>query len=245
MAQDRPLNGWQNHLNRIYGNVNQDRSEADIWRRMNRVCAGVVRACRDNKEDMIEHFWPRTCAWLFALATKLDFAMEEIMWTYYPGVCPHCRASSNCVCIISRDDRPASRLHEYAEIERLQNSHTRPETIHDWLSLFDSLYSKANNEVGREKIALHLAEESAEVDEDILHYTTTNPQRDRAEVRITLSQEICDVFAWLCAVANTTPKPFMLADALGTMYNAGCPECSERPCICPPDFVHDRKQLRA
>ena len=50
---------------------------------------------------------------------------------------------------------------------------------------------------------------------------------------VSISDEIGDVFAWLCSLANLLEID--LSKALFSKYNDVCSKCKKSPCDCPAD----------
>ena len=55
--------------------------------------------------------------------------------------------------------------------------------------------------------------------------------------KLAISDEVADVFAWLCSLANLLEID--VANAFYKKYSDACSKCKESPCVCPesPDMT--------
>ncbi len=51
------------------------------------------------------------------------------------------------------------------------------------------------------------------------------------DTKLAISDEVADVFAWLCSVANLLEID--VANAFYKKYSDACSKCKESPCVCP------------
>ncbi len=54
---------------------------------------------------------------------------------------------------------------------------------------------------------------------------------DKTEARSAIAEEIADVFAWLCSLANLLEID--VSDAFFKKYSDVCSKCGKSPCECP------------
>ena len=82
------------------------------------------------------------------------------------------------------------------------------------------IYLKRDRARGLERTLLRTFEELGELSDAIL----------RSKSRNEMSDEIADVFAWLCSIANLLDID--LSEALYNKYNGVCSKCGRTPCEC-------------
>lgn len=82
------------------------------------------------------------------------------------------------------------------------------------------IYFKRDKARGVERTLLRTFHELGELSDAILWEKTPEA----------ISDEIADVFAWLCSLANLLDVD--LSEALVEKYNNVCSRCGESPCIC-------------
>lgn len=51
------------------------------------------------------------------------------------------------------------------------------------------------------------------------------------DTKLAISDEVADVFAWLCSLANLLEID--VANAFYKKYSDVCSKCKESPCVCP------------
>ena len=51
------------------------------------------------------------------------------------------------------------------------------------------------------------------------------------DTELAISEEVADVFAWLCSLANLLEID--VANAFYKKYSDTCSKCKESPCVCP------------
>ena len=82
------------------------------------------------------------------------------------------------------------------------------------------IYLERDRARGLERTLLRTFEELGELSDAIL----------RSKSRNEMSDEIADVFAWLCSIANLLDID--LSEALYNKYNGVCSKCGRTPCEC-------------
>jgi len=83
-----------------------------------------------------------------------------------------------------------------------------------------NIYLERDRARGLERTLLRTFEELGELSDAIL----------RSKSRNDMSDEIADVFAWLCSIANLLDID--LSEALFNKYNGVCSKCGRTPCEC-------------
>jgi NTP pyrophosphatase (non-canonical NTP hydrolase) len=82
------------------------------------------------------------------------------------------------------------------------------------------IYLERDRARGLERTLLRTFEELGELSDAIL----------RNKSRTEMSDEIADVFAWVCSIANLLDID--LSEALYNKYNGVCSKCERTPCEC-------------
>ncbi len=82
------------------------------------------------------------------------------------------------------------------------------------------IYLERDRARGLERTLLRTFEELGELSDAIL----------RSKSRNEMADEIADVFAWLCSIANLLDID--LSEALYNKYNGVCSKCGKTPCEC-------------
>ncbi|MEE9353127.1 MAG: MazG nucleotide pyrophosphohydrolase domain-containing protein [Candidatus Thorarchaeota archaeon] len=83
-----------------------------------------------------------------------------------------------------------------------------------------NIYLERDRARGLERTLLRTFEELGELSDAIL----------RSKSRNELSDEIADVFAWVCSIANLLDID--LSEALYRKYSGVCSKCGRTPCEC-------------
>ncbi|TFG07019.1 nucleotide pyrophosphohydrolase [Candidatus Thorarchaeota archaeon] len=86
--------------------------------------------------------------------------------------------------------------------------------------LMRKIYLKCDKEQGLERTLLRTFQELGELSDAVLQ------KRTRKEI----SDEIGDIFAWLCSIANLLEID--ISDALMKKYPGVCYRCNKAPCEC-------------
>ena len=87
-------------------------------------------------------------------------------------------------------------------------------------NMIRSIYLERDRARGLERTLLRTFEELGELSDAIL----------RSKSRNELSDEIADVFAWVCSIANLLDID--LSEALCSKYSGVCSKCGRTPCEC-------------
>jgi NTP pyrophosphatase (non-canonical NTP hydrolase) len=92
--------------------------------------------------------------------------------------------------------------------------------VKDAQDMMRRIYLERDKERGVHRTLLRTFQELAELSEAILK------EKDEAAI----SDEMADVFAWICSLANLLDVD--LADALFAKYSDVCSRCKKAPCVC-------------
>ncbi len=91
--------------------------------------------------------------------------------------------------------------------------------IREFQRLIEKEYYEKDKRRGLEKTYLWLVEEMGELAEAV-----------RKRERRAVEDEMADVFAWLCSIANLLHVD--IEEVSVKKYGRGCPRCGEIPCKC-------------
>ena len=94
--------------------------------------------------------------------------------------------------------------------------------IEDAQEMMRQIYLERDRERGIRGTVLRTFQELAELSDAIM--------ADSGESAI--SEEIADVFAWLCSVANLLEID--ISKSFYAKYTDACSKCKKNPCVCPP-----------
>lgn len=188
-------------------------------------------------------------AWYCALLRSFSRAMdlEERVWEKFPKCCPYC-LENQCTCA-TYPERPVLQPDLVLAEARLRHAE-RPRDLVHWQQMFDRIYNQSaysRTEEG-EPVPPTQAEASW-----LLSRAFNRTVEELGEVaeamRVedfhpdNLRNEIADVFAWMCALANLLPHafgqagPLYLADLAWAVYPRKCPDCAGAICVCRPEPV--------
>lgn len=242
------LQGWQSHLQDLYGKVNSERRPLETLARVTEMATGISRGVRENNHEVERKFFPRFLSWLMGLCNQLDVGLEQAVYDSYPGVCAYCRSPADCTCKLSKV--PQQRLRDAAEIKALQAKNSMPNHLREWVALFGRIYGTINKEATPMKMLSHFMEELGEVCEIVRFHLVTDAQLaewkvgiTRAEINTHLREELADLFAWFCGLSFELGID--VDSEMKDIYQAACPECLGSPCVCSPYRVHRKLRLGA
>ncbi|MHA1731049.1 MAG: MazG nucleotide pyrophosphohydrolase domain-containing protein [Promethearchaeota archaeon] len=94
--------------------------------------------------------------------------------------------------------------------------------VREFQDLMRDLYIRNDRKRGLEKTFIWLVEEVGEVARAL------NSKRDGAIDNV--GEELADVIAWTCSVANILGLD--LESELAAKYPGKCPKCGKNPCVC-------------
>lgn len=93
----------------------------------------------------------------------------------------------------------------------------------DAQNLMCRVYLERDKERGIQGTLLRTFQELSELSEAIL----------KEHSKDVISDEIADVYAWLCSIANLLDID--ISDAFHKKYTDACSKCKKVPCNCPPE----------
>jgi len=247
---DRPLDDWLHTFERIYYvSQNHERSVHQVLLRVCEAALNLHKATikRGNFRQAKEQWLPKLFAWYAALLKSLRITgLSTLVWRKFPSACPFCLAP-RCACIPGRAKAPIDR----SALAALSADKSQfPLSLGEWQIMFDGIYSQAQRGPalrvesdwldGRTILAdafLKLYEELFELSEAI---------RLRPFYPDNLKNEVADVFAAICAVANVLPTGFHKVDRIDLgqevwrRYPDTCDTCRQRVCTCRHRGVSER-----
>jgi diguanylate cyclase (GGDEF)-like protein len=237
-AKEMSLRRWAEMFRDIYfPSQNYGRSAQEIFIHLVKVFGGgshYLFRVHDPAES--RKYIAKIFAWYCALASRLGFDIEELVWSKYPGICPRC-LKNVCKC---SEDRPEPINQENLSLFALENATTRPQTLRDWQTMFANIYRGPSGGVvvpaSRDrlsKVFARMAEELGEVASAMLQDPAIDPNAD-----FVLRNEMADFGAWIFALANNlhlldeTAHGVTLADVAWDSYPGKCHRCQEPRCVC-------------
>lgn len=177
------------------------------------------------KEQMFSNLIPpqesiaRFFAWLCGFCNFVSIDLEEAIFQKYPGYCPYCKRSENCMCITFTQEMTSQQKHFL--LEEKENQKTMPRELKEWQEMFRKIYGRINRLQTIIQILLHLYEEISEF---------SRAWRLREKEKEEVKKEIADIFAWLCALCNKLNID--LQEIVKKRYPGVCDVCGKRPCEC-------------
>lgn len=254
LSSEMPLNSWVAMFERIYyQSQNHERSIHQLLLRLYETSLNLQKAAlKASSFERVRDVWlPKLFAWYCAVIKALDLSgLEALVWRKFPAACPFC-LEELCVCLAGRDKRHLDR----GRLARLAsgNAQRKPRSLAEWQRLFEAIYRQSSRgmlpareaseprlQPGNELLEqglFKLYEELTELAESI---------RLRAFYPLNLQNEVADVFACICAIANLLPPAFNKQEKLdlGTMvwsrYPDTCDTCRQRICVCRLRAVAER-----
>jgi diguanylate cyclase (GGDEF)-like protein len=254
ISPEMPLNSWVGMFERIYyQSQNYERSIHQLLLRLYETTLNLQKgALKTSSFESVRDVWlPKLFAWYCAVMKALNVSdLETLVWKKFPAVCPFCLQEA-CACVAGRDKR----LLDRNRLARLvsENSHRKPGSLSEWQGLFDSIYQQSSRgtippreagelrfQAGNELLQqglFKLYEELTELAESI---------RLNAFYPLNLQNEVADVFACICAIANLLPPGFDrqvkldLGAIIWSRYPSTCDTCKQRICICRLRAVAER-----
>jgi NTP pyrophosphatase (non-canonical NTP hydrolase) len=173
----------------------------------------IIKGARKENYGEMEYHLCMALSWAFALANSFHIDIESAMWERFPGRCPYCGENS-CKC----KERALYRQ----KVIGLPPLGSKPDSLFGWQKMFRKIYF---NEILPS--ALHLAEETGEVDQAIEIYSTTHLKFDK------IVEELVDLVTNIFSIASGLNID--LASSMTGFFAKGCPACDKRRCKC--DFV--------
>ena len=261
------LKQFQDFFDAIYAERNIERfgsaptkGLASMWLKVVTHSGEVARGVRKRKFNLLIQELPKIFCWLCAVCSKVDIALDDAVWAWFPLICPTCY-EKRCQCGGSKENDTGPEPKDRKILDRFcrENASERPRTADEYVSMFGSIYGNHSGSVDIDRIFLHFMEELGEVAELIPRLKASGGNQGQlVSIHSQLEVELADVFSWiakLCWSANEEFQSFWtfvknrqdigvfgsaitgitvsaLVDAL---YRDGCPYCRRRPCLsnCP------------
>jgi diguanylate cyclase (GGDEF)-like protein len=232
---------------RIYHlSQNFERDRFRIFAHLVEVTGGLTQASiKLGDYARATEFLAKVFAWQAALLKAIDHTdLESIVWGKFPRICPYCRAE---ICACGTQDGKPALDGEAVRDAALRRHDTMPADLFEWQLMFDRIYAQRaailsdSDPQARARAALfeysaRFIEELGEVSEAMrLEYFYPHHLRN----------EVADVFAWTCGIANILPlafgreEPLFLADLVWETYPNRCPHCRDAVCTCRIEPVRD------
>jgi len=204
MQRPQTLREWQDMFKRLYGERNASLSCSEVWLHLMEEAGEVAKDLRYEdfiklREDLADVF-----AWLCAFANRYGVGLDEIVWNWYPNICPRCGKPKDCTCIVQWP-RPAKNLKRLEDYRRQREKEAF--SLEEWQQMFTRIYGNVNRIVSRSAIGFHLMEELGEVAREI-----------RVGNREKCKEELADVFAFIMAMVMKMPEIGTLSDCVWEFY---------------------------
>lgn len=245
------LDRWIESFSDIYFYTqNHERSVHQLHLRLFEAALNLQKSAlkRRSLTECSEKWLPKMFAWYCALLKALRISgLSALVWRKFPGVCPFC-ASPSCECKSNETKGIVDRSALSAIAVR--DKKLCPSSLGEWQEMFQRIYAQSTRGIslhhprgtdGRRGLAsnafLKLFEELTELSEAI---------RLRPFYPDNLRNEVADVFATICGVANVLPTAFdgstkiNLGREVWRRYPGTCDTCRQRVCVCRHRGVSER-----
>ncbi|WP_448389528.1 protein kinase domain-containing protein [Microbacterium aurum] len=223
------IDDLQLRVGAIYGYVNANRSPIYLLSQFLISLRRLSDAMRGGTSEQIERLFPKSFAWLCAVATAMNVRLGQLIWLKYDGLCPYCQ-SPECSCaeagITTSVERNAGLL---ARLHRRQvNQAPVASSVSEYRAMFERIYGVVNGNVGLDATVLHSYSEVAEALDAVLHLSP----EDGNDSLLALHLELSDLLAWLFALMNIYSIDFDFERAFSGLFGEGCYACGTAPCTC-------------
>ncbi len=255
-SDEMTVQQWQAFFHGVYGARNEERFPAEyglsrMWLHLVQDMAALAKGIRKNDVARMLRMLPRLFCWLCGFCTKAGFELEEIVWHFFPYVCPTCW-SPTCACGANKRvfrDAPQKDEKTLAEF-REANAEKRPSTLDGFVVMFADVYGNHSESGNLTDVYLHFSEEVGEVAEWIRVVESLSDGRSEAQQGLT--SELADVFSWMCKLCwriNCNLQGFgpwaehqfgnaidqrrfeiRFAAITSLQYGNGCPGCGQAVC---------------
>jgi serine/threonine protein kinase len=223
-------------LGAIYGYANNDKHPLYLLSQFmvstRSLAQDLLGAESAGPNSRLERSFPKTFAWLCAVASSMNVGLGSLIWLKFDGRCPYCLGAT-CTCDpdASLDGDERNRI----LLERLRERHiaAAPEarTFEDYRAMFDRIYGDSNQRNGTPQLVLHMYSEVGEAIDAVLHLSG-----DTKELAVlALHLEVSDLAAWYFAAVNSYVRMHHEYDFLkhfDQVFNNGCYSCNASPCQC-------------
>ncbi len=188
-------------LDEWYALVRDEQLTIEVARAVQQLVAEVERLSQSPHESIRPPVARPLACWMALCGAAGVESIEAMIWTKYPGVCPHCHENphdrSTCVGRTAGVDTL-----DWPTLRRLASDRaaSRPATIAEWQRMFGEIYERPAS-------ATAVARLAEELDElvDAIDRNGTASRRFR--------NEASDVFAWLMQLQNAFDHEADVAEA--------------------------------
>ncbi len=246
-AQHQSINDVQIMLNQIYTGVNTKLSLEYLYSYLHRTTDDlIIKFARNtiesvNKIDPIDFIRP--ISWLFALATKLGFSLQNAYFSKYTTICPYClKEICSCYFTGKQPDEVldlATRTRKVRGANEIKKEITRKYDLIKERNVLGLDYATTQiaevyptnkflwKTAGPLNHVLKLIEELAEVHESFSKFLKGQDAKNRY-----FAEELSDVLSWLISAWDIVfPNRSLDAEIL-EYYSKGCPICGNEKCSC-------------
>ena len=251
------LSAYQLLVNKVFGVVNSERLELEIFARLasavgraNSALVGLIDADGTRRKEKREEALGALAGsftWLCALANRTGVDIESSVWRKFPGVCPYCAGKHTEKSGCSKSTKGALDVWRLRDIAN-EHASEMPHALRGWELLFAEVYP-ATTKKPIDYLSRKLVEELGEV-ADFL----TRPKRRRELLRDTgvdfLAFELADIFAWVCHCSNVMRGEDIgqgdsaLARILASRFEGEvCELCGGSICTCERERVTSCERL--
>lgn len=220
----------------IYSEQNAQRSPTRTFAHFVEVC-GMLALHDNNKKREgfeVEDALCKALGWFFPLLAKFRVAsVETLIFRKFPYACPYCRKCPH-VDKECKTTQGAKRTvdHMAVKLKLEENSSKRPASLNQWRQMFEDIYPRDINSLGKARSTVGLLEELGELAEAVRVFDR-HPKY--------FAGEVADVFSYLMGIANELRLSQQVAAKPEFDFNAEflrrypglCVQCGHEVCVCP------------
>lgn len=227
VALPQDLDDFMNAIHEVYGHLDNNRSEEEIWLDVVEESSRIGESVREVRYDRILDQLTNLFVWLCGFIKKCNnetsicFFKEDfssVIWLKFPDACPRCGARP-CGCLsrwrelLQREK--AQKEEAYGRIlkKAIDTLSSRIRNLDHLVGMFDEIYGNNIEVTDIKEVAFHLLEEVGEVSEQLRELRALGQENEtnkekKGSILNEVKQELADVFAWL---AGLTIKVNLLA----------------------------------
>jgi len=248
-AQAYSLSNWQLYFSKIFSDINKQVKEKGYSNNQIAFCRGYIIShitqdlgdlsdyIRVLKKEKVRIKIGSIFAWVSALANELNFELEKAIWEKYPGFCPYCSLSIDCIDGWWTKPQLEEGKDPTPKIKEGQTAHTQPQNLSGWITIWDLIYgNKYRIGMPLHDFMFKLFEESAEILEEL----------DKDKIDFTkLQREVADFVSWLFAlIIKLDSYGYLQRDDLPkylfNKFGKGCPWCKKDICQKLPAWLNEK-----
>lgn len=216
--QKYSLDDWEGEFNEIYGNVDAQRSLAEMWLLMMEDASQVAEAIRRQKYGAALRKLAHVFGWACSFVARcrgddlkntpfhIEKKLSEIIWFKYPNCCSLC-GQERCICGVVRGEleeltpkAKKKRKDSFADaLAVARNENLRPKSLDDLVGMFSRIYRGAHYSLAIEAIFLHFLEEVGEVSSCIREIRERDGKTRNRELTKNLEEELADIISWIAS----------------------------------------------